>query len=106
MRSRIIPVFETELWCVTGHFNSDQALKYKELMEKFKPEYILEIGFVQVDLPCLFYIIVIILKNDFLDKDLDWKAPHGRRMEKLLMSSLIISRLLKMILKWFLLLNL
>lgn len=34
-----------EFWCKKGHFNLDQALLFKDMVEEHEPEYVLETGF-------------------------------------------------------------
>lgn len=81
-------VFETDFWCEVGHFNRDQALKYRDLCNIVKPKYALEIGFCTGrSASCVLYYTSNYLQRMIsVDKDLDWKAP-GREMARYLETS-------------------
>lgn len=72
-------------WCEKGHFNLDQANLYKEMVKKYKPEYVLETGF------CTGRSASSILTNAenlkkmiSIDINFDYIKPDGRIYKKLL----------------------
>ena len=76
------PVYETDLWCRRGHFNHDQADKYAEICEREKPANVLEIGFCTGrSTACVLHHTTESLRRMIsIDINLDYKAPHGRKM--------------------------
>lgn len=83
-----LPVYETDLWCRRGHFNKDQAIEYSEICVREKPHAVLEIGFCTGrSTACVLYNTADSLQRMVsIDINLDYKAPHGRRMARLLKS--------------------
>ncbi len=79
------PVYKTNLWCRHGHLNHDQADKYAELCEQLKPRNVLETGFCTGrSAACVLHSSQDLQKMISIDINLDYKAPHGRRMVTLL----------------------
>jgi len=86
-RRKLKPVYKTSLWCrERGHFNRDQADQIAAICEQVRPRYVVETGF------CTGRSSAAVLHNSrswlkrmvSIDIDLDYKAPHGRRMATLL----------------------
>lgn len=74
-----------EFWCKKGHFNEDQANLFKELVNKYEPEYALETGF------CTGRSASSILTNTnklkkmiSIDINFDYIKPEGRIYKKIL----------------------
>ena len=72
-------------WCEKGHFNLDQANFFKEMVEKYNPEYILETGF------CTGRSTSVVLTNTnklkkmiSVDINFDYIKPEGRKYQKIL----------------------
>ena len=78
----MVPVYKTDLWCDRGHFNEDQADKYAEICRALLPRYAVEVGFCTGrSAACVLHNTRGCLKRMIsVDKNLDWKAPEGRRM--------------------------
>lgn len=79
------PVYKTDLWCRRGHLNHDQADKYAEICEQVKPRNVLETGFCTGrSAACVLHGSLKLERMISIDINLDYKAPHGRRMAALL----------------------
>lgn len=80
------PVHETHLWCHRGHFNADQALLVAEVCADIAPKYVLEVGFCtgRSAASVLHVTRGVLRRMVSVDRDLDYKAPEGRLMARLL----------------------
>ena len=74
-----------EFWCKKGHFNLDQSNLFKEMVNEYKPEYVLETGF------CTGRSASSILTNAnklkkmiSIDINFDYINPEGRIYKKIL----------------------
>ncbi|MDP1591750.1 MAG: class I SAM-dependent methyltransferase [Prosthecobacter sp.] len=84
-RSQKGRVYETDLWCKRGHLNHDQADKYAEICERLQPRSVLETGFCTGrSAACVLHHSRSLERMISIDINLDYKAPHGRRMAALL----------------------
>ena len=71
----------SEYWCSEGHFNEDQYFYFKELVNKYNPKYILEIGFCTGRSAfSLLNNSTSIIKFISIDIDFDFMKPDGRIM--------------------------
>jgi len=78
-------VYETNLWCRRGHLNHDQADKYAEICGNVQPRSVLETGFCTGrSAACVLYHSPGVVRMVSIDINLDYQAPHGRRMASLL----------------------
>jgi cephalosporin hydroxylase len=78
-------VYQTDLWCRRGHLNQDQADKYAEICERLQPRSVLETGFCTGrSAACVLHHSKSLERMISIDINLDYKAPHGRRMAALL----------------------
>ena len=72
-------------WCDKGHFNLDQAVFIKELVDKYNPEYVLETGFCTGRSTSTILINAETLKKMIsIDIDFDYIKPEGRIYKKIL----------------------
>lgn len=79
------PVYETNLWCRRGHLNHDQADKYAEICESVQPRSVLETGFCTGrSAACVLHHSPALERMVSIDINLDYKAPHGRKMADML----------------------
>ncbi len=77
-------VQDTDLWCPVGHFNVDQADKYRELCAALLPQTAIEIGFgTGRSAACVLYHTVGHLRKMVsIEQDLDFLSPKGRVMAR------------------------
>lgn len=74
-----------DFWCKRGHFNVDQANLFKELVNKYEPEYVLETGFCTGRSACSILTSATKLKKMIsIDINFDYMKPEGRIYQKLL----------------------
>lgn len=79
-----------KFWCKKGHFNEDQSNLFKEMLDEYNPEYVLETGFctgrsassILTNAPNLKKMISI-------DINFDYIKPEGRIYKKMLEDNFI-----------------
>jgi predicted O-methyltransferase YrrM len=71
-------VYDTDLWCIRGHFNKNQADKLEELINEINPKFVLETGFCTGrSASCVLYYGKIEKMNS-IDINLNYINPEGR----------------------------
>lgn len=74
-----------EFWCKKGHFNQDQVNLFKNLLDEYKPEYVLETGFCTGRSASTVLINTKNLKKMIsIDINFDSIKPEGRKYKNLL----------------------
>jgi len=75
-----------DFWCKKGHFNTDQAIFVKNLIDKHQPKYCLETGFCTGRSTSTVLInSKFLLKMISIDINFDYIKPEGRQYQKLLL---------------------
>ena len=74
-----------EMWCKKGHFNEDQANLFRELVNKYEPEYAIETGFCTGRSSSALLTNANKLKKMIsIDINFDYIKPEGRIYKNLL----------------------
>ena len=77
-----------DFWCNRGHFNLDQAEYFKELVNKYQPQYVLETGFCTGRSASSVLVNTTNLKKMIsIDINFDYIKPEGRIYQKLLLDN-------------------